>query len=412
MSLISSEYSIEDNNHILLGKALCERINPSFWPINVNDLPIGTALVGGSVRDGLLNILKPKPDIDLVIPNDAVKVAREISDRINSTFIVLDHQRDIARLVIDNWTIDFAKQVGESLEEDLMRRDFKINAIALTLDSNPQLIDPLNGIQDLRENILVAISEDNLIDDPLRILRGFRLMSELNFSLDNETKNFFINNVSLLSQVAPERIKYEIQRLIAGAWFEDVLPLVYQIELFKDWMKEENNFQNSSFYLRDAKNFNTDELAIALPLIRLVILLSDKGLQQLCFSKKEIQACELLRKWLTKNDGLGFQNLSENERYKLHIELENHLPALIFALQDDDQKIWLRRWRDSQDPLFHPASPLDGIELKEILGVPEGPSLGVIIDQLSKERAFNRIHTHDEAVELARYLWKQKQPLL
>ena len=412
MSLIKSDYASQDDDYTLLAKALWERLNPANWPFSLNDLPKGSALVGGAVRDGLLNVPNLKPDIDLVIPCAAVEFAQNLSDRIGATCVVLDEERDIARLVLNDWSIDFAKQIGQSLNEDLSRRDFKINAIALTLGSDPEIIDPLNGIQNLRENILVAISEENLIDDPLRILRGFRLMSEFNFSLNHQTKNFFIKHLNLLPKVAPERIKFEIQKLVSGNWANDVLPLMHQIGVLNYWSNKGNILQNQDFYLRDAKNFNLNELAIALPLIRLVSLLSDEGLFELRFSKKEIQTCKTLRKWLSKYNEFGFNNLNESERFNLHIELEKHLPALILAVPNKDQKIWLSRWRDPEDPLFHPSSPLDGSELKTILGVPEGPLLGEIIQQLSKEKAFNRLNSRDEAVELARYLWKQKQPLL
>ena len=401
-----------DIDHTILGKELWGRLNPSSWPISLNELPMGCALVGGSIRDALLNRLHPKPDLDIVIPSHSVNFAQDLSDQLGATCVVLDKERDIARLVVDGWTFDFAKQIGNSLEEDLLRRDFRINAIALTLDSNSEIIDPTNGIQDLINKRLVAISEKNLIDDPLRLLRAFRLMSEVNFELDNQTKEYCINHIELLSKVAPERIKSEIQKLIAGNWADNVLPLVNEIGLLNEWTDENQSPRKQSFYLRDAKNFYADELALALPWVRLVNLLSDKALIKLRFSKKEIDICQRLRKWQKQNDGIAFQTLNESERFKLHIELENHLPALILSIPSEAQKVWLRRWRNPLDPLFHPSSPLNGFDLKQILGIPEGPWLGEIIDNLSKEKAFNRINSHHEAVELARYLWKQKQPFM
>tara|TARA_Y100001968_G_scaffold60005_1_gene50980 strand:+ start:891 stop:2129 length:1239 start_codon:yes stop_codon:yes gene_type:complete len=412
MSLTLSDYYILEDDHTLLVQELWGRINPANWPFSIDELPAGSALVGGAVRDALLNILQPKPDLDLVISSQAVKLAQEFSDRLGGTCVVLDKERDIARLVIDGWTIDFAKQIGKNLEEDLRRRDFRINAIAMTLCSNPKIVDPFGGIKDLSNKTLVAISEENLIEDPLRMLRGCRLMSQLNFSLDKETTDFLLTHCNLLPQVSPERIKNEIQKLVEGNWADNVLPILLQIGLMNPWRDPNQSCLNQSVYLRDAKNFNSHELAIALPLVRLAGLLSDQGLIQLCFSKKEIHRCQILRKWQKMNDGNAFKSLTESERFQLHIELENYLPALIIHIPIDDQKIWLRRWRDFSDPLFHPSSPLDGAALKEILGVPEGPLLGEIIKYLCKEKAFNRLHSRDEAVELARNLWKQKQPLM
>ena len=397
---------------LIITETLFERLNPSSWPFKLQDLPIGSALVGGSIRDGLLNSLKNKPDLDLVVPDNAIGLAQKLANRLDGTFVVLDKERDIARLVVKDWSIDFAKRVGNNLLDDLSRRDYTINSIALILGSQPELLDPFNGIDDLRERNLVAVSEKNLIDDPLRILRGFRLISHLNLVLDLKTKNLLEAHSKLLCKVSPERIKNEIQKLIVGAWADDVIPLVEEVGLLNPWSNKSKVFISQLTFLRDAKNFNSEELTIALPFSRLVHLLSDQGLITLKFSKKEIQICKLLRKWQQRNDGFGFRSLKESDLFKLHIELENHLPALILALSEKDRNQWLMRWRDKNDPLFHPSSPLDGSSLKRILGVKEGPIIGQILEDLSREKAFNRLHKYEDAVQLARNLWKQKQPLL
>ena len=178
------------SKHTLLSNDLFGDLNPKDWPISLADLPPGSALVGGSVRDGLLNKLSQKPDLDFVIPIETIKFSKNLSKKINATFIKLDEKRDIARLVINGWTLDFARQVGKNLEDDLLRRDFRINAIALKLSEKPEIFDPIGGMDDLKNKKIVAISEKNLIDDPLRILRGFRLMCELGFELEKKLKFF------------------------------------------------------------------------------------------------------------------------------------------------------------------------------------------------------------------------------
>ena len=87
--------------HTLLSNDLFGDLNPKDWPISIDDLPPGSALVGGSIRDGLLNKLSPKPDLDFVIPINATKFSENLSKKINATFIKLDEKRDIARLVIN-----------------------------------------------------------------------------------------------------------------------------------------------------------------------------------------------------------------------------------------------------------------------------------------------------------------------
>ncbi len=218
----------------LLSIDLFGDLNPKDWPISINELPLGSALVGGSIRDRLLNKLNQKPDLDFVIPTNAIKFSEKISKKINATFIKLDEKRDIARLVVNGWTLDFARQVGESLEDDLLRRDFRINAIALKLGGNPEIFDPTGGIDDLKTKKIVAISEKNLVDDPLRILRGFRLMCELNFDIDKKTKRFLKNNVDKLSNVAPERMKMEILKIVNSEWNSLVWQTYLELQLLKN----------------------------------------------------------------------------------------------------------------------------------------------------------------------------------
>ena len=144
--------------------------------------------------------------------------------------------------------------------------------------------------------------------------------------------------------------------------------------------------------------------------MRLTNLLSAKGLSDLGFSRKTIRDCNLLRFWQKKNDGFAFRGLNELDRLKLHIDMENHLPAVILMLSQEDQKTWLKRWRDLNDPLFHPYSLLDGNSLKTFLKASEGPWIGELIHYLCKERAFGRLHNSKEAYKLARYWWEHNQP--
>lgn len=97
-----------------------------------DQLPEGTALVG-AVRDGLLGRLVAQPDLDLVVPGDAIDLARRLGRQFGGTCVVLDKERSIARLVLKGWTIDLARCAGNDLRADLTRRDYTANAIALPL---------------------------------------------------------------------------------------------------------------------------------------------------------------------------------------------------------------------------------------------------------------------------------------
>ncbi len=393
--------------HTLLSNDLFGDLNPKDWPISLADLPPGSALVGGSVRDGLLNKLSQKPDLDFVIPIEAIKFSKNLSKKVNATFIKLDEKRDIARLVINGWTLDFARQVGKNLEDDLLRRDFRINAIALTLSEKPEIFDPIGGMDDLKDKKIVAISEKNLIDDPLRILRGFRLMCELGFELEKKTKIFLKNNVDKLSNVAPERIKMEILKIAHSKWNSSVWQTYLELQLLKKW----NEDKLPILELKRKEIISTKPLAGCF-LAKLICLLSDEGLSSFTFSKNEIKRCKNLRFWVHKINNLGLDNFSEDERFQLHVDLEEDLPSLILFLKDKHVNVWLKRWEDPSDPLFHPSSPLDGHLLQKALKIRSGPFLGELMRHLSKEKAYRRFFTNHEALEVARKWTLENSPFL
>jgi tRNA nucleotidyltransferase (CCA-adding enzyme) len=382
-------------------------LNPKDWPISIADLPPGSALVGGSVRDGFLNRQRQKPDLDFVIPTNAIKFSQNLSTKINANFIKLDEKRDIARIVVDGWTLDFASQVGDSLKDDLLRRDFRINAIALRLEEKLEIFDPAGGIDDLKSKKIVAISEKNLIDDPLRILRGFRLMCELNFELDKETKRLLKNNADKLSNVAPERIKMEVLKIVHSKWNSSIWKTYLELQLLKDWSAEK-----IPYIKLESKDFFSKKPLRATPLAKLICLISDQGLSRLRFSKSQIQRCKNLRVWAQKITHIGLDNLSEDERFQLHIDLEEDLPSLILFMDEKHINIWLKRWEDPYDPLFHPSSPLNGYSLQKALKIPPGPSLGELMRYLSKEKAYGRFFTNQEALDAARKWTLENDPFL
>ncbi len=382
-------------------------LNPKDWPISLADMPHGSALVGGSVRDGLLRKLSSKPDLDFVIPINAIKFSENLSKKIHATFIKLDEERDIARLVINGWTIDIARQVGENLEDDLLRRDFRINAIALILKEKPEIFDPTGGINDLKSKKIVAISEKNLLDDPLRILRGFRLLCELDFELEKKTKRFLKNNADKLSNVAPERIKREILKIVNSKWNSSVWQTYIELQLLKKW-----NDNNLAYIDLKRKDISSENHLPGAFLAKLVCLVSDESLSSLTFSKNEIKRCKNLRYWVNKINNLGLDGLTEDERFQLHIDLEEDLPSLILFLKDRYTSIWLKRWKDPSDPLFHPSSPLDGHLLQKAFKIPPGPFLGELIRHLSKEKAYGRFFTNQEALEVARKWTLENAPFL
>ena len=392
----SEEDSILEGDASLMARQLMTRLQPQRWPIPLDRFPAGTVLVGGAVRDGLLNRLPEHPDLDMVVPADALGQVRKLSQEFGGACVVLDRDRDMARLVLGRWTIDLARQEGDDLTADLLRRDYRINAIALTLTTEPKLLDPSGGIADLRAQRITAINERNLLDDPLRLLRALRLAAELSMTIDEATVEMIARHRHQLPKVAPERIQAELLKLVQAKNADQAIGLLNALQVIEPWSSDKPQETLNTSAL------TTEEQQLALPLARLTQLLSDQGVKDLRFSRKHIQRCMRLRAWRDRDQQQSTDSLTEQERLRLHQELEEDLPAFILSWPMKRQKEWLKRWRNREDKLFHPSAPLDGRTLQAELGLRPGPRLGKLIDHLCLERAFGRIRNRDDAIQCAR----------
>lgn len=178
-------------------------------------------LVGGSVRDALMG--KSFVDRDIAIKG-AENFALKLAEKFDATFIELDPEYKIFRLVLEDKInyIDISEIQGESIEEDLSRRDFAMNAIAIDLSSG-KFIDPFGGQKDIENKVIRHIKDFNFEEDPLRILRAFRFASTTGFDLAEEAKTCINNYKHLLLAPARERINYELMKLFGGENCSNVL---------------------------------------------------------------------------------------------------------------------------------------------------------------------------------------------
>lgn len=171
-------------------------------------------LVGGCVRDLLLK--RPVNDLDFALEGDALSFAGDFADILGAAFVTLEEQLPTARVVIreSDFTLDFAQFRGESVNEDLRFRDLTINAIGIelaTLVTQPivRLVDPCNGLSDLRSEQLRFPSERVVLDDPLRLLRVYRFAAQLGFTIPAETVHLISRHKNLLNQVESTKVSRE-----------------------------------------------------------------------------------------------------------------------------------------------------------------------------------------------------------
>jgi poly(A) polymerase len=187
------------------------------------------ALVGGPVRDAFLG--RTAPDIDFTSsanPDQILEIVKPLSSAhwdIGRAFGTIgarfgDDTVEITTYRADKYSVDSRKPVvefGTDLNEDLFRRDFTINAMALTLPSKT-FVDPFNGLADLLAGIIRTPGkpEDSFGDDPLRMLRAARFASQLGFEIESETFAAMKAMASRIEIISAERIQQELTKLMLG----------------------------------------------------------------------------------------------------------------------------------------------------------------------------------------------------
>ncbi len=378
------------------------------WDYILSFLPKGSYLVGGYIRDIVLRRVTKDVDVDIVVPLNAIEIGKKISENIGSKFIILDKKREVVRIIFNHISIDIANQISSTIEGDLRSRDFSINSIGFLLDKKC-LFDPLNGLKDLELSLLRTYSESNLLNDPLRILRCFRFVSELNFKIDLKLVVFIKKNKNKLRLVAKERINYEIQKIVNGSNVLEAIILVKKFNIFGL-----DDLYKDSFFLDLEKinyvELNQHEKEKFLPLFYISQILDEVSLEKFKFSKAEIAKIKLLRKWHFLLKKKNISQLNELDRFALHQELEMFIPSFIFYLPQNLRFDWLNRWRDKDDRLFHPSNLLNGDVIKKNFKIKDGPVLGELLQYLSKELAYKRLNSFDEAIYKAKQWIEQNAP--
>jgi poly(A) polymerase len=170
-------------------------------------------IVGGAVRDALVG--RPVTDLDLAVRHDAEQAARAIADAARGPAFALSEAFGAWRVVSGDreWVCDVSPLHGQTIEEDLRRRDFSVNAMALPLEGG-ELVDPHGGAADLEQGVLRVLGPEAYTEDPLRPLRLARLAAELGLQPDDETERLTAEAAGRVTDAAPERVFAELRRLV------------------------------------------------------------------------------------------------------------------------------------------------------------------------------------------------------
>ncbi|MBR3604795.1 MAG: CCA tRNA nucleotidyltransferase [Candidatus Gastranaerophilales bacterium] len=409
-------------------------------------------LVGGYLRNYFLNN-EISQDRDLVVIKHAKKLAQKIAQELGGTFIELDNENEIYRVVLadkQNY-FDISRALNDDIKEDILRRDFTINSIFYNLNKK-EIIDLSNGIKDIENKILKTSNLNNFIDDPLRFLRLYRFMSSTGFSADNTLSFFVKENFSLIKNVAPERINYEIIKIFEGKYLVETLLKMFEdgiLELIFPFVKEIKRIPNNSHHHLDlihhsietVKNIKSDN-----PILKIAAFYHDIGkpatwtiepvgrhrfighdikgaqiakkeLENLKFSNKQVNyICKMIQYHIypaslincadnnkafarfVKKLGADTPDIIElSKADRLSAQGEAITPEIIENSLNHLDNL-LAYYESVKDIVNEPKGLLDGKEIMEVLNLKPSKIVGELIDELKELQLSGEITTKEEAL--------------
>jgi hypothetical protein len=316
-------------------------------------LPPGCYVVGGAVRD--LSMQREPADVDLACA-DPLAAAQSISPRV----IRLGSGEHLSawRVVIGEQVYDFAALEGGSIEPDLARRDFTINAMAVSLDDGA-LLDPHGGRRDLALRVVRMVDPANFDDDPLRMLKAVRMAVAYDFTIEPETLHAIAARAPRIVESARERIASELSLILSAQRFTTAVALLQETRL------------DGPLALR-TRAFHADDVTL-------------DGALALLMDEPPSKDARTLQRLLDRHDRIALYDAGER--------VARQLPPMLRALGRDDALDW---------PDFAARALLGGDELAALLGIEPGKELGRIKRALLEAQLRGEVTTRAEAERFVR----------
>ncbi|GGF09573.1 CCA-adding enzyme [Halobacillus andaensis] len=360
-------------------------------------------VVGGAVRDTLLG--RPIEDVDLATSFTPEEVSKVFSKVIP---IGIDHGTVLVRYESESYEVTtYRTEEGyndyrhpdqvefvRSVEQDLARRDFTINAMAL--DANEQIIDPYGGREDLEKRLIRAVghAKDRFSEDPLRMMRALRFSSQLGFCLDKSTYEAISHQVSLLSKISIERIAVEFEKLCKGQDYQVMLLRLKELKVHH--------------YLPVFKE-NLDQIKV-IPSVRL------HGFSELipfyCVKGSPYEIAEWIKAWkqsnqVKRNASIIFEAVRSYEHKPLPVVIyavPSHLiDSFVNVLQAADVTIDHSSVQKAYDKLpIHSRKQLD-FQAEDLMqqypSLPKGPWIGEYLNKIEQAVVIELIPNENQAIK-------------
>jgi tRNA nucleotidyltransferase/poly(A) polymerase len=395
-------------------------------------------LVGGIIRD--IYHEKEILDVDFIIVGKNGRfLIKDIAKKLNKNLSILKNKADETyRIMHKNKSYDFCLIEEKDFTSNILSRDFTINSIAYNL-KDKKIIDLSNGLKDLDNKIIKITSVDSITDDPLRILRGIRFFAILeNYEIEKKTLDNFKINSHLLKEIAPERIREELLKILNGNKTNDVMQFMKEFYIDKclfgknfDSLPEK--FSNSideyksnitKFSKEIKKDVETEPTLCGNILIWFLWSFPETYLKNnIEFYKKKVETffkdfrfsnreLKFSQKLLTKIN-LIFEIIEKKQelpdwrvRETIH-EFQNNNIILISALLSygemyNNKQIISSAYKmlgflQNGDGLYFPRL-LDGKDLKK-MGVKEGPKMGEFLSKVLISQYTLKLNSRKEAIE-------------
>ncbi|MBE0480538.1 MAG: CCA tRNA nucleotidyltransferase [Dehalococcoidia bacterium] len=374
-------------------------------------------LVGGVVRDMLLG--RPNLDLDIVVEGDAVGLAERLGQSVNGKVVV--HSRfGTASVKSDSISLDIVTARSEkyprpgalpavkpgSIEDDLFRRDFTINAIAARIDARRfgDVVDPYRGKRDLEGKLIRTLHDKSFIDDPTRIWRAVRYEQRLEFRLEEEAERLLRRDVVMMDRVSGDRIRHEIERILREERPEKSFSRAEELGALRqlDPALPGNSWLAGRFGMVreavvDLRSLN--RVYLALLVWKLDEESLDRFMQRLRFGRETARTLREIAELKRVLPVLDQRHFAPGQTYELLEPFTiQSVTAAMFAVESVTVRNRLRAFLFE----YRRARPqLDGDDLRR-MGIPAGPDLGLLLRELKKARLDGRVSTREDEVELVR----------
>lgn len=382
-------------------------------------------VAGGWIRDRALGI--PAPDLDLVVQGDTDDV-REIVERFarkrNRAIRLLGQPpRAVFRLVGDDLKIEIWPLGDRTPEQDARRRDFTCNALLWRLPEGP-LVDPTGGLRDVRARTVRAVSPDNLRRDPLRLLRGVRMVAGMDRSfLEEQTEVWIREQAENLGAVARERVGAELRQLAAAPRAARGFLLAHRCGLLDHTSPSGRPTRTAAegdlgplLRLLDPATHPVPEAARAAgiegPLAWLAVSWGATSAAALSpFAWPQESAKTVVTASRTLELMLAACRASSPDRREVIAKVGHAFPtslSLACAIDTDEGgepspwRRWWRQWRRSGTEIMFTRPPLSADEIARELNLGPGPELGEAIRSLSRATIRREIRSVSGAIRWLR----------